>query len=529
MIDDPGTHPEPHDRMSLDRDSGEVDVGQIVDGQDTVPTAPRSVARNAVALLLSQSFTWVLATIVTSIQPRFLGPVGQGQLRLAISVWTIVEMLATFGTSTMLQVEVARHPSTSLSLSRSVVRLRLVCVAIVTPFVAVFLWLAGYGRTTLIVMFLAGVATLFSLAATNYRSVLYGLREMGRTSKNDVFLKLLVTIVTITILVLGGGVTELSVAGIGLMAVSLYLIRRSFVRAMPVQQTDSALRGRALVQASAPFLIADASLIIYLQIDTIVISLLVGSQEIGYYATADTLFGSILFVPVILMTALFPAIAELHTRDPDEVKRMLVRTYRSLLIFAVPAGIGTIVVAKSFVRILYGSKFAKSVPVLEIYGIVTIFEFITILLGRFAQATGRTRFWNILMVISIVISIPLDVVLVPWADRHFQNGAIGGPLAYVVTELFMLITGTIYLADGLWTHATLRRVLRCTVAGAAMFAVGWPLRDHFFLVPGTAALITYIVVMSVGGKLEPDEQYQLDRLRARIMSKRSKRKSVEAT
>jgi O-antigen/teichoic acid export membrane protein len=493
--------------------SGLASGGGVVPAASTATIKPRrSVAKNALALLLSQSFTWILATIVTAVQPRFIGPVGQGQLRLAYSLWTIIEMLAAFGTSTMLQVEVAKEPLTSLSLAHRVLKLRLICCAILVPFVAGFLWIANYDRTTLVVMFLLGVATLMSLATSTYRYAMYGLREMGKTGVIDVLSKLIVTVGVITILVLGGGVTALSVGGIFLAVFGLLMVHRSFTKSLPSGQVPSALVGRALISKSAPFLAADAALVVYLQVDTIVISLLVGPKEIGWYAAADTLFGSILFLPVILMTALFPAIAELHHRDPAEVDRLLVRTFRSLLIFAVPAGVGTIVIAHSFVQVLYGTEFSKSASVLQIYGIVTIFEFLTILLGRVALATERTRFWNILMLISIIASVPLDMVLVPWGNRHYQNGAVGGPLAYVVTELFMFIAGTAYLARGLRSRATFARVVKCLAAGGAMFAAGWPLRQHFFVVPGIVATVVYVVVLWALRTLTPDERVQLHRL-----------------
>jgi hypothetical protein len=48
---------------------------------------------------------------------------------------------------------------------------------------------------------------------------------------------------------------------------------------------------------------------------------------------------------VIVATAMFPAIADLHQRSPDDVESFLRRAFTGLLIVAVPIGLGTIIVA----------------------------------------------------------------------------------------------------------------------------------------------------------------------------------------
>ncbi len=468
----------------------------------------RSVARNAAALFVSQTFTWVLATVVTTVQPRFLGPIGQGQLRLATSLWTIIILLAAFGTGTMMTVEVAKDPRTADSLLKRSLRIRAVAFVAVLPLVGLFLWFGGYDRQTVRIALLMGISTVFALVTTALTGAMFGLREMGKTARVDVINKLAFTVGVIGVLVAGGGVTGIAATGIAFTIFGLYQIWHVYPSSLPPGQYDSPLKGRLLLRISGAFLLADATLVIYQQIDTIVISQLVGPEAIGWYATADTLFGSLLFIPVVLTTALFPAMAESYHRAPHEAEALLIRTFRSLVLLAVPVGIGTIVVAKSFVGLLYGSKFKQTGPVLQIYGVVAIFEFIIILLGRYAQSTGRIRFWTSVMVVAIVASVPLDIVLVPWTERTFHNGAMGGALSYVATEGFILVAALWKIAPGLINRSTVLRMLRCLVGAGAMLAVGWPLREKFFLIPGMLSFAAYALVLWVTRTFDESEREQ---------------------
>ena len=119
------------------------------------------------------------------------------------------------------------------------------------------------------------------------------------------------------------------------------------------------------------------------------LSSLVGPEPIGYYAAADILFGSLLFLPMVVTTALFPAMAEMHARQPDEVINVVRRVFGPITMMATLIGVGTIVVSSSFVRFLYGEKYAPSGEVLGVFGVVVILTSVSVLLGRLAQATNR--------------------------------------------------------------------------------------------------------------------------------------------
>jgi len=175
------------------------------------------------------------------------------------------------------------------------------------------------------------------------------------------------------------------------------------------------------------------------------------------------------------------------------------------MVVAVPIGVATILVSKPFIDTLYGAPFENAVPVLRLYGIVTILTFMTILLGRFCIATGRAKIWNAFMFCAIVATVPLDIVLVPWTSHRYHNGALGGVISYIVTEGFLLVAGTVFLARSLLTGTTALRALRCATGAAAMFAVGWPLRDKSFVLPAIVSLAAYAAVMIALKTFEPDE------------------------
>jgi O-antigen/teichoic acid export membrane protein len=151
-------------------------------------------------------------------------------------------------------------------------------------------------------------------------------------------------------------------------------------------------------------------------------------------------------------------------------------------------------------------------------GVVLIFGFCTILLGQLAIATGRQRFWNTLMAAAIAVSIPLDLVFVPWMERAKGNGAIGGGLSYLVTEGFMLVIGAGHLAPHVVRRRELVRILKIVVAGGLMVMATWPWRDRFLLVPVVVGALVYSAVVVALGVITKDER---DRVVAMVRRRRS--------
>lgn len=500
-----------------------IESGSSSDSPRSGPVggSPRTVGRNMGALFSSQLVTWVMATVLVWLVPRYLGAADFGAVRLAQAIWMIAGVLVMFGTATLLTVDIAKHRNTARSLTRNVLRVRFVLFGVAVPVVAAVLVFGPYERSTIEVSAIIGVGAAFNLFVNAYTAGLHGLQEMGHTARIDVISKAFVTVATISVLLLGGRLLPVALVAVVSSVLAAALLGRAFYTSTTELTAPATLAGRSLLAAAAPFLVVEATRVIYQQIDTVVMSLLVDEEAIGWYATADILFGSLLFVPVIVATALFPAIAALHERAPDEVGPLLRRSFNTLLLASVPIGLGTIVVAPSVVRLLYGPGFAETAPVLAVFGVVVILSSQTILLGRFALATGKVRFWSSLMVVVTVLSVPLDIVLVPWTDQRFDNGAIGGALAYVVTETLLITIGIWKVAPDLISRVTMARIARCSIAGAAMLAVSWPLRDRFFIVPGAVSLVVYVVVVVVLRTLTDQEKSMIWRVRSKLPGRRT--------
>lgn len=465
-------------------------------GPPPVHRAP-SLLRNAAHLMSSQVITWVLATAVQVMIPTFLGPAGLGQLRLATSVWAMGTIFVQLGTNRYLRLEIARDRERGLELVGPVIGVRLLAFGALTLALVVTGAVGRVSGATAAVFVAIGASVLIDTVSETWSSALIGMEEVPVTARVGIVAKLAYTVAVVGVLLAGGGPAAVGATMIVGSVVTFLLLHRAFRRFGRTDLTNAVRRGLPVARASLAFLAMAATLVVYQQIDTVVLSALVDAESLGWYSTADTLFGTLLFIPVITITVLLPRLGRLHQQDPAELRRLSQQAFGTQALIAVPIGLGALVVANRLVLMLFGDEYRESGPVLAVYGVVLIITCGTILLGGIASATERARQWNYVMVGAIVLSIPLDLVLVPWTDRRYDNGAIGGALAYVVTEVGIIVAGLRWFAPYLVTRSTVTRLAKILVAGGAMLAATWPLRDHLFLAVAVGAVVYPVAVLAV--------------------------------
>jgi O-antigen/teichoic acid export membrane protein len=449
------------------------------------------VGKNIAVLLASQVITWSLALVLTVAIPRYLGPTGVGQIRVGVGIWAIAMVAAELGTSMLLTLEFARDPKSASNLLRPVVWVRLLGMAVAVPAVIIFIALAGYDVDTSVIVLLSGVAALVGIVAEVARHSLYGLQSMASTATVDVIAKIATVVVVVGVLLAGGRTVAVVLGTILVGMLSGVLLWRALRARQPLSTTSARPSMVGVMRRSAPYFLNSAIVAVYVSIDIIIISLLATSEEAGFYATAEPLLGTLLFIPTATMTSLFPALAQVHSESPENARDLLERAMRTLWFLGVPVVIGAIVVADSLAVILFGSEFREVGPVIAVGAVAIFIMFQTIVLGRYAFVVGRTRLFNGVMFIAAAATLPLDLLFVPWTQRQFGNGAIGGSMSYVCTELFIMSALVWKVAPHVLNRVTAMRVAKCTVAGAALLAATWPLRDAFIGVPIAVGVVTF--------------------------------------
>jgi O-antigen/teichoic acid export membrane protein len=476
-----------------------------------VSSTGRTIAKNATVLMASQLVTWGLTLALTVVVPRYLGAENVGKLNFATSICAIVAVFVTFGMDTLLTKEVARLPESAPRLFANTVILRAGLQILGYLALALYLWLLRdrYPPQTVYVVCIVAITSLIWQFNSAGQAVLAGLERMEFNSIANVAGKAANTVVCLAALLAGASVYLVAAiaaaSSLVTLGVELAALKRLTGSLRLRLERSEAVR---MLRASFPYFMSGVFLVIYMQVDIVIISLLVNERTVGWYGTADQLFGTFLFIPTVFISAVFPALSRMYATAVHSLSKLMSKSWDLLMLLAIPIGLGLVVVANPLVVLLFGPDFAGSGPILALMGIVLILTYQNILLGQFLVATDRQNPWTVVMAVTTLITVPLDFLFVPWCQRQFGNGGLGGGLSFIVTELAMNVAGVWLLPRGSLGRSNIRTAALGLAAGLVMVAAAWPLRNYFLGLPiiaGAAVYIGLIILLRV----VPAEDWQL--------------------
>lgn len=452
----------------------------------------RTIAKNVGALITSQLLTWSLTLLLTIVLPRNLGPAQIGQFYLAISLWAIATVLCKFGTDVAITRAIARAPERAPRLVGATLAARALTFTGGALVVAGYVALLGYPPAVTGVIAVVGVAGLFELTADAFMSGLRGLERMEFVSLSMVAQKLVYSLLALAAVLLFDAdvfwIAGLYVVGSGALLVAAAW---SYLRLHPLV-LPSPREVALLLRAGAPYLLVSLVVVVYNEVDKQVIAALIDERAVGYYTTAATLFSTVMFIPVALTTALFPLMARSFDDASDALRRINRKSFDIMFLVGIPVGFGMMAIAPVLISLIYGPEFAPASPILALMGVVVVFVYLNILIAQILVSTEQVNRWTIVLTVATVVTIGLDILLVPWSQRVFNNGALTGAITFLITEAGQSIVGVFLIPRGTLVWRNVTTAARALVAGLVMVGVCWLTRDQLILVPVLLGAATYI-------------------------------------
>jgi O-antigen/teichoic acid export membrane protein len=402
-----------------------------------------TLARNASYLVAGQVVTTALAIVFSAALGRSLGAEDFGLYYLITVMSTFAYVFVEWGQPFFVIREVATEPLRAGELLGTALALRAgLAVAVAIP-AGLIAWALGYGGRTSWLLVLLILASLPLFLAQGYGMVFRARDQMGRDAAVSVANKVIVLGVALPALAAGAGIPGVvfaqAVAGAAALGVAIPLYRRLGTPPLRV----SLVVARETLSAGTPILAMTAAIWAQPYLDVIILSKLAPANVVGWFGAAKTILGTIMAPAVILGAAAFPRLAR-ASADTTALRREVRAAFRPLLWLAALAGTGTYLFATTAIGIVYGSRgFGPAATILEVFAPGLFLLFIDILLMNVVYASeGGTSRFAVAKILSVALGTLLDVLLIPYFQQHFGNGAIGVLVAFALSE-FVVFAGAI--------------------------------------------------------------------------------------
>jgi len=189
--------------------------------------------------------------------------------------------------------------------------------------------------------------------------------------------------------------------------------------------TFSRSRAVSLVKQSFPLILSAVMVIIYMKIDQIMLKE-VGSAEVGIYSVAANISEAWFFIPVAIVTSVFPAVIHARKTDLERYNKRLINLYDLLIYISLPVAVAISFLSNDIIHLLYGNQYQGAGDMLAIHIWSGIFVFLGSASSQYLLAEGYTMISFQRTAMGAIVNIALNFWLIP------LYGGVGASIATLI-------------------------------------------------------------------------------------------------
>jgi len=495
-------------------------------GTTASSAAGHPIRRNVLVLFGGQATTWTMTLLWTLVVPRLLGPAGIGLITSVWAVAAIFSIMLGLGTENYLARELVAEPANSGRLVGSALVLRVVMTPLFVAGAIAFAHFAHYGSQARLVLWLATAATLFTILDDPLCSAFEARERMEYMAYSTVIEKSSQGLVGIVIVVIGFGAVGLTASWLAVSILVLLFGFRWMRPLMTIELRTSVRELTGLVRASAAYFASGVFYLIYLWIDSVMLSLMTRNEVVGWYAVPTKILGTLLFVPVVISTAWAPRLVRTFETSEDDLREAARSPLELVLILSLPLCALAALAAQPLIPLLYGHAFQNSVPVMVILGLTIVPMYANIIFAQILVSMRRQARLTWLLVAAALVNPALNFYFIRLTQHRYHNGAIGAAICMLLTELLIVSAEIMLVGRRFLGSASVFRVVRAAVASGGMWAVGYAARPLGWYVSLPLAGLAFVFLAWLLRVVGPTEKEALLAEWAKIIGRFRRGRSV---
>jgi O-antigen/teichoic acid export membrane protein len=182
-----------------------------------------------------------------------------------------------------------------------------------------------------------------------------------------------------------------------------------------------------------PFILSSVSVAVYFDIDQVFLKYFVSESAVGFYSAAVRLSEAWLFIPGMICTSIFPAIVNAHKTSMELLEARMQKLYSLMFYISAAIVIPICIGAPLIIRLLYGAAYVSSVPMLQIYIISIIGNFMTTALSQYLFVMHRLTLSFMVHFLGMAINVGLNLYVIP------RYGALGAAIVNTISYILPFI------------------------------------------------------------------------------------------
>lgn len=454
----------------------------------------QKISKNVGLVFISQILTYVLAFFTVIYTARYLGAGGFGILSLALSIGSIFAVFMDMGLSTLIVREISRDKSLSGKYIINSIVMKLILSSLTLGLVVVMVHLLGYNPLESLIIYLIAISMAISSFYIFLNAVFQAEEKMEYLSLANILNSVILLAGTILGVYLGLSIVYFALIYIFTsIIVLIYCITVYVKKFLNIKLEVDLGFWKPTLREAWSFGLISLSYMLYTYVDSIMLSILKGAEAVGWYSAAYRLMYIALIIPNAINIAIFPVMSRLYTNSSKNSLNLLnERYFKYMMVLGIPLGIGTSLLAKPIILLLYGTAYYPSIIALQILVWAIVFTFAGASYIQLLQSINKQLIITKISLACLVMNVILNLILIP------SYSYVGASFATIATEAVLngyIIYVTYKMGYGTSYKVVLKDLSKILVATAVMTLFIWYFINLNFFVLVAAGIIIYFIAL----------------------------------
>ncbi len=191
-----------------------------------------------------------------------------------------------------------------------------------------------------------------------------------------------------------------------------------------------------LLKYAWPLVFSAVFITIYMKIDQLMLDAYLGEAVLGVYSTVVSLSEGWYFIPMAIVTALFPAIMNARRDHAARYQKRLQNLYELMAVISISIAVLMMFASPFIYSTFYKPEYAAGARILTVHVWAGVFVFLNVASGQYLIAEGYTLLSLARALTGALVNIVLNVL---WIPKYGMIGAAYATLvAYASTALFVI-------------------------------------------------------------------------------------------
>ncbi len=386
----------------------------------------------------------IISLFIGAASARYLGPVNYGMLNYSMSIIAIFASITSLGLEGILIKEILITPKDSGKILGSSILMRI--IASILSIIAINICIYTLNPNDYLILII-GVYQSIHLLFKSFEVIDFWFQSQLK-SKYVVIAKIVAMIVVamwkILLLIFGYSVKWFALSITIETIIIAVMLTFMYYNHGGVSLTASWTMCKKLITQSYHFILVSLCIVIYSQIDKIMIGQMLDKEMVGLYSAAITISQLWFFIPNAIINSARPLIMEAKNKSEEVYIKRLKQLYSVIIWMGVSVSITFLLIGKYIIWGLYGKSYIQAAIPLSINVWAGIFALLGTVRGIWIICENYTQYSKYYIVIGSIVNIILNYILIPiygingaaFATLMTQTTvALGAPLLFSKTRI----------------------------------------------------------------------------------------------